>query len=96
MSEQITAAVAAIAVHYYSIDLVFAERLPVGHAQDVDFLPIWLGHVYFVVNAAGRIEVECEVLESHALLVAHTPFIEQEQMVVWMLHGVDPKVIAHF
>ena len=70
--------------------------MSVAHAQDLHLLSVWLGDIHLVVNARSTVEIEREVLETESLLVAESLFVQQQEMVVRALHGVNPEVVAHF
>ena len=63
--------------------------------MDCDLLAVRFGYIYLIVYAGCTVKVEREVLETHSLLVVFGIFIQQQQMVVGRLHGVDPERITH-
>ena len=94
--QQFTAAVGAIAVHHHLIPFLLVEWLAVRHPQYPDLLTVGLRQVYFIVDTAGRVEIEGVVLESRALLVVSSVVVQSEGVVLGLRHRIGPHVVAVF
>ena len=93
--QQLSAAIATIAVDSHVVPSVFFERLAIAHSYDVDLLPIRLSDVYFIINAGRSVKVEDEILETSTLVRSRVNRLQKKEMVIWGCHRVDPLVIAH-
>ena len=94
LGQQLSAAIAAIAVDGYEIFLVLGEWRAVLHGEDSDFLSVGLGGIDGIVDAGSRIEVEGHILQPQAL-AAIKDIIHEQYVIVGRSHCVAPMVVAH-